>query len=786
MQSRKNHNIIHSLITIPVLWLFLFIIFFALQTSTAQTVGLVLSGGGPRGVAHIGVLKALEENDIPIDYITGTSMGAIIGGLYAIGYSSGEIHDFFSSPKMSNWISGEIDPQFIYSFKQPFPNASWQIFKIAYDSVLRARLPTNIVSPYEMDFGFLEVFGKAGAATGYDFDNLYIPFRCVASDIIESRSVILSEGHLEKAIRASMTFPFYFKPVEIDGRILFDGGMYNNFPVDVLQKVFNPDIIIGSKAASNYALFDSEDVISIMQSMLMANTSYEVDPDHGFLIEPEMWTVGIADFSNTSRFIDSGYVATIRRIEEIKAMIGRVETKEEKDEKRENFRKRIPPLHVNDILIKGVNDNQKAYIRKLIGSKKILQKINEPGLSDSEKLNLLKKSYYTILSEKHIEYINPGLQYDTNTQTYDFILDLKKSNRIEVELGGLISSKAINEIFFQAEYNHWGKNALNLLGNAYLGRFHNSGFIGARFDFPFLVPFSVEPSYTVNSWNFFKTNTYFFEDEKPGFLIQLDNFWSIDLSTPVSRIGKFSGQIQAGKKKDEYYQSNYFTRLDTNDVTTFEFFSPAVIFEMNSLNRKQYASDGMLMRLSGRMISGWENTIPGSTSVEKDTLTSHHQWLQFHFKYDHYFTRIRSVRLGFYGEASISSQALFSNYTATILSAPGFTPLPESQAIFLPQFRAFNFAGAGLKTIFPIIKNLDLRAEGYVFQPFREVKKTDSNEATLGKDLVTRHYVFSGRFVYHAQFGPISASLDYYDSADEPVVFNINIGYYIFNRRPFY
>ncbi|MFU8844496.1 MAG: patatin-like phospholipase family protein, partial [Bacteroidales bacterium] len=535
MQSQKIHNIIHSLTNTPVLKVFLFITLFTVQAATAQTVGLVLSGGGPRGVAHIGVLKALEENDIPIDYITGTSMGAIIGGLYAIGYSADEIYDFFASPKMGNWISGEIDQQFIYSFKQPFPNASWQLFKIAYDSVLRARLPTNIVSPYEMDFGFLEVFGKAGAAAGYDFDNLYIPFRCVASDIIESCSVILGDGHLEKAIRASMTFPFYFKPIKIDERILFDGGMYNNFPVDVMQDTFNPDIVIGSKAASNYTLYDSEDIISLMQSMLTANTSYDVDPDHGFLIEPELWSVGISDFSNTNRFIDSGYVATLRMIGEIKAMVRRIESKEEKDEKREAFRKKIPPIRVNDIIIKGVNDNQKAYVKKLIHSKKVLEKINEPGLSDDEKLNLLKKSYYAILSEKHIEYINPGLQYDTLSKAYNFIFDLKKSNRIELELGGLISSKAINEIFFQVEYNRWGKNALNLMGNAYLGRFHNSGFIGARFDFPFLVPFSIEPSYTLNSWNFFKTNTYFFEDDKPGFLIQYDNFWSFDLSTPISR-----------------------------------------------------------------------------------------------------------------------------------------------------------------------------------------------------------------------------------------------------------
>jgi NTE family protein len=758
----------------------------AFQPAFPQKVGLVLSGGGPRGVSHIGVLKALEDNEIPVDYIAGTSMGAIIGGLYATGYSPDEICDFFSSPKMASWISGKIDQEFIYSFQQPFPNASWQIFKITYDSLLRARLPTNIVAPYELDFGFLEVFAGAGAASGYHFDSLYIPFRCVAADIVESRPVVMRNGHLDKAIRASMTFPFYFKPIIIDQRILFDGGMYNNFPVDVLIGEFKPDVVIGSKAASNYDLSDSEDVISLIQSMLMANTIYEVDTVSGILIEPELWSVGISDFSNTQLFIDSGYMATMKKMGKIKDLVQRSESIEEKENKRKAFRQKIPPLKINDFVITGVNEKQNVYVRNLINSKRTLQKVNTPGLTDKQRLHILKRSYYAVLSEKHIEYVYPGLKYSADHDAYDFILDIKKSNRLEIELGGLVSSRAINEIFIQTEYNRWGKNALNLLGNAYLGRFHNSGHLSTRLYFPFLVPLSIETSYTLSRWNFFKTNTYFFEDEKPGFLIQQDNFWSFDLSTPVSRIGKLTGQFQVGKKKDEYYQSNYFTRLDTNDVTSFEFSSPALIYEMNSLNRKQYASSGMMLRLSGRYITGWEKTIPGSRSIDKEQIVKQHQWLQFRMMYDHYFARLGSAIFGIYAEGLISNKEVFNNHTATILSSPGFEPLPESQALFLPQFRAHNYAGAGFKMIFPVIKNMDFRPEAYVFQPFREIRKTEQNKAELGKELAKQLYIFSGRFVYHAPFGPISASLDYYEAANDPFVFNINIGYYIFNRRPFY
>ena len=98
----------------------------------------------------------------------------------------------------------------------------------------------------------MEWFAEAGAACNYNFDELAIPFRCVASDISENKFIVLKQGNLDKAIRASMTFPFYFKPIRIENKLMWDGGMYNNFPVDVLIEEFKPEIIIGSKAASNY------------------------------------------------------------------------------------------------------------------------------------------------------------------------------------------------------------------------------------------------------------------------------------------------------------------------------------------------------------------------------------------------------------------------------------------------------------------------------------------------------------------------------------------------------
>ena len=311
-------------------------------TASAQKVGLVLSGGGAKGVAHIGVIRALEENGIPIDYITGTSMGAIIGGLYAAGYSPDEMEAIITSKDFSYWVTGEKGAEYTYFFKKEEPNPSWVNLKFNYDSVITTNfLPTNLVSPQQMDFAFMKIFSGASAASNGNFDSLMVPFRCVASDVAMTKPAILKSGDLSRSIRASMTFPFYFRPITIDGKLMFDGGMYNNFPADVMLNDFFPDLIIGSKVAGNYSAPKSNDLISQLESMLMVESKYDIPCDNGVLIEPKMKSVNVIDFSHTREFIDSGYVATLRMLPEIRKFHTGFVSKEEIAARRKAFKENI-------------------------------------------------------------------------------------------------------------------------------------------------------------------------------------------------------------------------------------------------------------------------------------------------------------------------------------------------------------------------------------------------------------------------------------------------------------
>ncbi|MCZ8283819.1 MAG: patatin-like phospholipase family protein [Bacteroidia bacterium] len=153
------------------------------QITKAQKVGVVLSGGGASGLAHIGVLKALEEHHIPVDCISGTSIGGIIGGLYASGYSPLDIERMVKDQAFVNLTRGEMSPRFGYFVRKREDYASWVKLKLNLNNPFITNLPTNWINSVPIDFYLMETFAAANAASHYDFDSLMVPFRCVASDI---------------------------------------------------------------------------------------------------------------------------------------------------------------------------------------------------------------------------------------------------------------------------------------------------------------------------------------------------------------------------------------------------------------------------------------------------------------------------------------------------------------------------------------------------------------------------------------------------------------------------
>ena len=184
--------------------------------ASAQSVGLVLSGGGAKGLYHIGVIQALEENEIPIDYVAGTSMGSIIAALYAAGYSPEEMRAIVDSGQVREWVSGRIDSRYASYYRQMQDQPSMLTLRLNLrdeekrsDAKNKSRLvlPSHLISSSQIDLALAELLTPASTASGGDFDRLFVPFRCIATDAAARKEVVYRSGDLGKAIRASMTIP---------------------------------------------------------------------------------------------------------------------------------------------------------------------------------------------------------------------------------------------------------------------------------------------------------------------------------------------------------------------------------------------------------------------------------------------------------------------------------------------------------------------------------------------------------------------------------------------------
>ena len=212
-------------------------------------VGLVLSGGGAKGAAHVGVLKYLEDSGIPIDYIAGTSMGSVVGGMYALGYSTDEILDVLSSADWNRLISNEVDRRKI-SFTRKLENETMAFtvpFSLKHKEDMQSRTFKNsLPKGFVTGDNIINLFNSlaVGYADSLSFGQLPIPFLCIATDMLSGEAAVLDKGEFTKALRASMAIPVLFDPVKMNQTLYTDGGLTCNFPAEQC-KAMGADYVIG-------------------------------------------------------------------------------------------------------------------------------------------------------------------------------------------------------------------------------------------------------------------------------------------------------------------------------------------------------------------------------------------------------------------------------------------------------------------------------------------------------------------------------------------------------------
>jgi len=295
----------------------LFCLFFILYSESSKgqkaqrrpRIGLVLSGGGAHGIAHIGVLKVMEEAGLRPDYITGVSMGSIIGGMYSLGYSADSLQKIFKRINWKQILSNKIpENKVIFLEKSHFSNS---IFSLPLSS-RKFTLPSGLINGQQVE-NTLSYYAWPAADIN-DFSKLPIPFLCVATDIINYKKIDLTSGYLSDAIRASFSVPSIFTPLKIDSMLLLDGGLIRNFAASE-AKDMGADILIGSYVGfEGYKADKLQSVSGIMEQIAMFRSLSDFENEKklvNVLIKPETEGFSIFEFTNVDSLIQRGYKAAL-------------------------------------------------------------------------------------------------------------------------------------------------------------------------------------------------------------------------------------------------------------------------------------------------------------------------------------------------------------------------------------------------------------------------------------------------------------------------------------------
>jgi len=755
----------------------LYLISAFLVSTPAQKVGLVLSGGGAKGITHIGVIKALEENDIPIDYVAGTSMGAIVGGMYAMGMSPDEMIAVLKSDDFKHWSTGEAQSDFVYYYRNadPKPNFMEMSFRINRLDSLDIKsniLPTNIISPRQMNYSFVPLTAQANAVAGGNFNKLFVPFRCVASDIYNKQAVVFCSGVLGDAIRASMTYPLLFKPIIIDNRLLFDGGIFNNFPVDVMRNDFNPGFIIGSAVSANPRKPNEGDIVMQVENMVMNHTDYTISNEEGLLLKFQISSSRTFDFSKVDEFVKLGYDSAMKHIDELKARINRSVSVQELTERRRNFLKCFPELKFQHVKVEGVDSLQERYVEQVFQHKNEVFSLDE-----------FKEAYFKLNSDDKILEVIPHADYDSVTGYFNLRLYVKTQDHLKVLLGGNVSSSTSNQAYFGLTYQNLTEYAQSAYIDAQFGKMYNGLGLGTRIEIPTQKNWYMKLALVFHKFDYFEGDELFYADNRTANFTQLEAYGKLSVGFPVTMKGRLEFGAGYGALTDYYVQDRSLATAATKeDRSVFSLGSVFGRIESYTLNNRMYPTTGYSKSSSIQLLGGEEffrsTEHPATNVSERMDL-----WLQYRGKFEQYYPLNSCVTLGAYGELALSSRKLLQNYTVSLIQAPAFQPTPHSKTVFNGAFSANQFAAIGLKPIYNFNQQLHIRGEAYWFLPYRSIIRSSDNSPYYSVPFSLSQFMVETSLVFNFKIASAGMFVNYYSSGVNKWNFGLNIGFLLFNGK---
>lgn len=688
-----------------------------------QSVGLVLSGGGAKGVAHIGVLQALEDNDIPIDYITGTSMGAIVGGLYAAGYTPQEMMRLLASRDFSYWSTGTIDKTLTYYFLQDAPTPTMLTLNLGDGMKSRGKpvLPSSLINPLPMNFAFMDLFSAYTAQCGGDFNKLFVPLRTVASDVTGKRKVVCSHGSLGDAIRASMSFPLVFQPIDMDGKPMYDGGIYDNFPVDVMRDVFAPEVMIGVDVSASDESADKSDMLSQLETMIIQHSDYSLPEKYGVKIRVELDEFGLLDFAKAQEIYRIGYDRAMAMMDSIK---GRVRVRIPSDARRlrrEVFKSQTPYVRFDSVSVSGGNQSQNAYIRYLFTH-------NRP---DTFGLAQARDAFYRAITPGKFRNLMPTAVFNDTTRMFRLDLKATLKDNVELGVGGYLTTSTNSMLFLSGAYRTLNFNSLDLRLNGWIGQSYLAAEVSGQVRLLRKVPSSLQLQGVVSRQKYFPSDKFFFQTSEPTVLTSDEFFGRASYGLAVGRSGKAVISIGYGHVEHKYYHLATAANGRYHDLITQNLAEAVARYEYNTLNSASMPTAGAYYRMSATGVAGRHYFTAGGEGTD-NRCSGRRVWGQAEVLARNYWDIAEHFAFGTEINVLASTRKLLPTYAESIVDAPEFNPSPSFHNVFAPGFRANSYAAVGVIPIWKLSSMLQFRGKFDAFVPFRRILPTAEGGARYG------------------------------------------------------
>lgn len=467
---------------------------------------------------------------------------------------------------------------------------------------------------------------------------------------------------------------------------------------------------------------------------------------------------GTFNLNNISKLIDSGYIATKRMLSVLKNKFTINTIPDTLNVNKINAFKSSDMSSIPQIDSVSFNGFTSAQIKFLIRHLGLNQlPVTYPKF---------RKHYFRLLNDDFLRYTYPKIK--SEIQTTHLNITGKIQRPFQIEPGAIISNKPITETFLGVRYLYFSTYRFSAYANGYFGKLTSGAHIKVRIEPPSRISWFFEPSFTYGSWDYYNSSALFYDFQKPSYLLQIDRFINLKIGAPIANQSQINAHWTYSDWESRYYNSDDFKKTDTADLSKYVFQQIQTEFSNQTLNRKMYSNQGQLFKIRLRACKGIESYLPGNQSLSKIPSDSiHNLWFQFKYTGERYFKTFTWFRLGLFSELLVSNQPFFKNYKSSLLAAPAFQPTPESQTLFISDFRAFNYASLGLKAIFNPSAAFDLRTEIYIFQPYQSIINKN-NTAEPSKPFLYRSIIATAALVYNSPVGPASLGLNYYETQTQP------------------